>query len=113
MLSLLLFATIVNVITEYAKEGLMNEILYADELVLTSESAENVRKVLKWKNAFESMGLKVNLKTKVVFPHLPLGAIFSRSISSPHFRTALQRMKYYGRKLLQVASAEREQWQIQ
>ena len=46
----------------------MNEILYADDLVLMSESIENLKeKFLKWKEAFESNGLKVNLKkTKVM-----------------------------------------------
>ena len=42
--------------------------LYADDLVLTSETMEGLReKFWKWKEAFESSGLKVNLgKTKVV-----------------------------------------------
>ena len=45
----------------------MNEILYAD-LVLMSESIENLKeKFLKWKKAFDSKELKVNLKkTKVM-----------------------------------------------
>ena len=38
MLSPLLFAIAVDVISENAREGLMNEILYADDLVLVSES---------------------------------------------------------------------------
>ena len=51
-----------------AREGLMNEILYADDLVLTNESRENLKEqFLKWKEAFERKGLKVNLKkTKVM-----------------------------------------------
>ena len=41
----------------------MNENLYADNLVLMSESIENLKeKFLKWKQTFESKGLKVNLK---------------------------------------------------
>ena len=46
----------------------MNEILYADDLVLMTESMENLKeKFLKWQEAFESKGLKVNLKkTKVM-----------------------------------------------
>ena len=47
------FAMAVNVIAEYTKERLMNELLYADDLVLMSESIE---KFLKWKEAFKSMG---------------------------------------------------------
>ena len=59
----LLFAIAVNEISEDAREGLMNKILYADDLVLMSESMENLKeKFLKWKEAFESKGLKVNLK---------------------------------------------------
>ena len=58
----------VNEITENATEVLMNEILYADDSVSISESMENLReKFLKWKEAFESKGLKVDLKkTKVI-----------------------------------------------
>ena len=63
VLSALLFAIAVDVISENAREGLMNEILYADDLVLMSKSTENLKeKFLKWKEAFESKGLKVNLK---------------------------------------------------
>ena len=46
----------------------MSEMLYADDLALTSETMEGLReKFWKWKETFESRGLKVNLrKTKVV-----------------------------------------------
>ena len=46
----------------------MSEMLYEDDLVLTSETMEGLReKFWKWKAAFESKGLKVNLrKSKVV-----------------------------------------------
>ena len=37
MLSPLLFAIAVDIISENAREGLMNKILYADDLVLMSE----------------------------------------------------------------------------
>ena len=71
MLSQLLFVIEVNVISENGREGLMNEILYADDLVLISESIENLKeKFLKWK-AFKSKRLKVNLKkTKVMLSGL-------------------------------------------
>ena len=67
-LSPLLFAIVVDMITESVRNGLMIEILYADDLVLTSETMEGLReKFWRWKEAFESMGPKVNLgKTKVV-----------------------------------------------
>ena len=38
VLSPLIFAIVVDVVTEHAREGLLNEILYADDLVLMSES---------------------------------------------------------------------------
>ena len=63
VLSPLLFAIAADVISENGREGLMNEILYADDLVLMSESIENLKeKFLKWKEAFRSKRLKVNLK---------------------------------------------------
>ena len=64
----MIFAIVVDVVTERAREGLMHEMLYADDLVLMSETMEGLRvKFRKWKEAFESKGLKVNLgKTKVV-----------------------------------------------
>ena len=58
------------VVTEFAREGALSELYasYADNLVLMSETIEGLRdKYLKWKEAFVSMGLKVNLgKTKVM-----------------------------------------------
>ena len=67
-----LFAIAVDVILENARERLMNEILYVDHLVLMSESIENLKeKFLKWKAAFKSKELKVNLrKTKVMVSSL-------------------------------------------
>ena len=48
------------------RNGLISEMLYTDDLVLTSEMMEGLReKFWKWKEAIESKGLKVNLgKTK-------------------------------------------------
>ena len=68
VLSPLLFAIVVDVITESVRNGLKSEMLYADDLVLTSEMMEGLReKFWKWKEAFESRGLTMNLrKTKVV-----------------------------------------------
>ena len=41
----------------------MNEILYADDSALISESIEKLgEKFLKWKETFGNKGLKVNLK---------------------------------------------------
>ena len=60
-LSPLLFAIVVDMITESVRNGFMSEMLYADDLVLTSETMEGLReRFWKWKEAFKSK-LKVNL----------------------------------------------------
>ena len=52
----------VDVVTEFAREVALSELLYADDLVLMCETIEGLRdKFLKWKEAFESKGLKANL----------------------------------------------------
>ena len=62
------FAVVVDVVTEFAREGALSEMLYADDIVLMSETIKRLRnKFIKWKEAFESKGLKVNPgKTKVM-----------------------------------------------
>ena len=61
VLSPFLFAVVVDV-TEFAREGALSELLYADDLVLMSETIEGLRnKFQKWKEAFESKGLKLTL----------------------------------------------------
>ena len=56
-----------NVVTEFASESALCELLYAGNVVLLSETIECRRnKYFKWKEAFESQGLTVHLgKTKV------------------------------------------------
>ena len=44
VLSPLLFAIVVDVVTENAQEGLMKEVLYADDLVLMSKTMDNLKK---------------------------------------------------------------------
>ena len=62
VLSSFLFAVVVDVVTEFDREGAQSELLYADGLILMSEPIEGLgNKFLKWKEAFESKGLKVNL----------------------------------------------------
>ena len=43
MLSPFLFAVVVYVVTEFAREGGLGELLYADDLVLISETVERLR----------------------------------------------------------------------
>ena len=66
VLSPFLCAVVVDVVTDFARGG--DKLLYADDLVLMSKKIEGLRnKFIKWKEAFESNGLKVNLeKTKVM-----------------------------------------------
>ena len=57
VLSPLLFALAVDVFSENAREGLMNEILYANVLVVMSASIENFKqKFLKWKERLKARG---------------------------------------------------------
>ena len=68
VLSSLLFAIVVDVVANVIKEGMLQEILHTDDVVLIEECvAELQEKIYVWKSAFESKGLKVNLmKTKVM-----------------------------------------------
>ena len=49
-------------------EGALSELLHADDLVVMSETIEGLRnKFIKWKEAYESKGFKVNHgKSKVM-----------------------------------------------
>ena len=61
VISPLIFAIVVDAVTEQARKGLLNEILYADDLVLISENLENLRERFQiWRGALESKGMKVN-----------------------------------------------------
>ena len=63
-----LFAIVVEVITENARWIVVNELLYADDLVLMSESMKDLKeRIGNRKDALESKGLKVKArKTKVI-----------------------------------------------
>ena len=57
VLSPFLLAVVVDVVTEFAREGAQSELLYADDLVLMCETIKGIRnKLIKWKEAFESKG---------------------------------------------------------
>ena len=50
VISPLIFAIVVDAVTKQAREGLLNEILYADNLVLISENLEDLReRFQRWK----------------------------------------------------------------
>ena len=77
------FGSVVMVdgITEFAREGALSELLYADDLVLMSGTIEGLRnKFMKWKEAFESKGLKVNLgKTNIMVSRIIIDDGMSKS----------------------------------
>ena len=59
VLAPLLFAIVVDIITENAKRTLVNELMYADDFVLMSEIMEDLKeRFWNWKDALESKGLK-------------------------------------------------------
>ena len=64
----LIFSIVVDAVSEHAREGLLNEILYADDLVLMSENLEDLReRFQRWRDALESKGLRINIrKTKMM-----------------------------------------------
>ena len=63
VLSPLLFAIVVDVITENARGDVVNKLLYADDLVIMNKDMEDLKERFgNWKNALESRGLKVNAK---------------------------------------------------
>ena len=64
----LIFAIVVDIVTEHAREGLLNKILYGDGGVLMSKRLEDLReRFQKWRSALKSKGLKVNVgKSKMM-----------------------------------------------
>ena len=68
LLSPLLFAIVVDVITKNARRGVVNELLYADDLGIMTKDMEDLKeRFWNWKDALESKGLKVNTrKTKMM-----------------------------------------------
>ena len=63
VLSPLIFAIVVDAVSEHAREGPLNEILYADDLVLMSENLEDLKeRFQRWRDALESKGLRINIR---------------------------------------------------
>ena len=62
VLSPLLFAIVVDVITENARRAVVNQLLYADDLVIMTKTMEDLKeRFWNWKNALGE-GIKVNTK---------------------------------------------------
>ena len=75
VLSPLLFIIVLEALSREIRSGCPEELLYADDLALVSETlAELIEKLESWKSAMESKGLRVNLKkTKVMISGSEVG----------------------------------------
>ena len=81
VLSPLLFAIVVDVVTENARRAEVNELIYADDLILMSETMEDLKKRFwNWKDALESKGLKVNTRKTKVMVSKSEGKLFKSKI---------------------------------
>ena len=81
VLSPLLFAIVVDVITENARRGVINELLYTDNLVIMSENMKDLKeRFWNWKDALESRGLKVNTKKTKLMVSGSEGELFKSKI---------------------------------
>ena len=77
----LLSVIVVDVIAENARRRVINELLYADDLVLMSETMEGLRRRFwNWKDALESKGLKVNTRKTKVMSSRSEGELFKSKI---------------------------------
>ena len=78
VLSPLLFIMVLEAISRECREGLPWEMLYADDLVLIDETAEDLEERYKaWRSCIEGKGLRVNLgKTKVMISGTDKGPVF-------------------------------------
>ena len=61
VLSPLLFAMVLDEVTENARKGWMKQILYADDLAIMGETMDELRENFgEWRKAFESKGMRKN-----------------------------------------------------
>ena len=68
MLSPLLFIIVMEVVTHNVREGLLWEMLYADDLVLVGKYKELKEKLRKWNECLKDKSLKINEdKTKMMY----------------------------------------------
>ena len=77
VLSPLLFAIVMDVVSREVRDGLPWELLYADDLVLMAHSREDLaKKLVAWKSCLEVKGMKVNAaKSKVMVGGAGLGVL--------------------------------------
>ena len=77
VLSPLLFVIVLEALSRAHRTGCPWEMLYADDLVLVSESLDVLlERLCMWKDGLESKGLRVNMsKTKIMFSGPNLGSL--------------------------------------
>ena len=69
ILSPLLFALVMDEVTKDIREGVVKEMLYADDVVLVGDNWEEVEsRYTRWKKALQEKGMKINVnKTKAFY----------------------------------------------
>ena len=69
ILSPLLFALVMDEVTKDIREGVVKEMLYADDIVLVGDNREEVEsRYTRWKKALQEKGMKINVnKTKAFY----------------------------------------------
>ena len=74
VLSPFLFALVVDTVSEGAKRPLLNDLLYADDLAIVTESEEELQeRLIQWQENLENKGLRVNSKKTEVMVSSKLG----------------------------------------
>ena len=70
-----------DVITENTRRGVANELLYADNLVLMSETMEDLKERFRdWKDARESKDFRINTRKTKVMVSASEGELFKSTI---------------------------------
>ena len=79
VLSPMLFAAVMDVVSSEARSGLPSELLYADDLVIMAPTMEQLgRRVADWRASLLGKGLKVNAaKSKVILWERSTGKLCS------------------------------------
>ena len=69
ILSSLLFALVMDEVTKDIREGVVKEMLYADDIVLVGDNWKEVEsRYTRWKKALQEKGMKINVnKTKAFY----------------------------------------------
>ena len=73
-----MFSIVVDIIAENVRRGVVDELLYADDLVLMSETIKE--RFWNWKDALESKGLKVDTRKPKVMLSGSEGELFKSKI---------------------------------